>query len=237
MRSTGDLRFGERKARAWPQQSVICRKVCQRRAKSARGDRYAGRAAKFCDSSALKCTPRKDKTSQMRQGAAFTVLAICAGAMMLSACGHGGGPGGPRFARHGGPGDGPGGPETAGPPEGAQLKNFDLDGDGCLTRDELDRALHAEFAKYDMDRNGTLSAAETRPLNDQRRKEGSVLSPAFDWNADSRVDFKEFANQWLSLFDRLDADGDGSLTEHEMTRPSMGPPGGPGARGRVHHRR
>jgi Ca2+-binding EF-hand superfamily protein len=112
-----------------------------------------------------------------------------------------------------------------GPPEGAQLKLFDLDADGSVTRDEADRALHAQFAKYDIDKDSGLSAAEARALNDERRKQVNA-SPVFDWNADGRVDFKEYANQWLSLFDRLDANGDGMLTEQEMTRPQMGPPGG-----------
>ena len=112
-----------------------------------------------------------------------------------------------------------------GPPEGAQLKPFDLDGDGKLTRDELDRALHVEFATYDLDKDGNLSATEARALNDQRRKLTDGPSPVFDWNADGHVDFKEFANQRLALFDRTDTNGDGVLTEQEMTRPPMGPHG------------
>jgi len=137
-----------------------------------------------------------------------------------------GGPGGPH---------GPGGPDM-GPPEGAQLKIFDLDGDGRLTRDELARALRVSFATYDADKDTFLSATEARALNDLRRKESATASPVFDWNADGHVDFKEFANQQLSLFDRLDANEDGVLTEQEMMHPPMGPPGGmrggPGAPGR-----
>src|SRR6185369_14744916 len=119
---------------------------------------------------------------------AFTVLATFVAALALQGCGHGGpgGPGGPGGGpgsfRMGGPG-GPGGPGM-GPPEGLQLKVFDLDGDGQLTRDELDRALHIELAKYDTDKSGDLNALEARPLNDQRRAEGGTASPAFDWNAD-----------------------------------------------------
>src|SRR5258705_11741528 len=126
----------------------------------------------------------------------FTLLTIFAGLMLLQACGHGGpgGPGGgPGTRMMGGPG-GPGGPDM-GPPEGAQLKIFDLDGDGRVTRDELDRALHVELAKYDTDKDTFLNATEARALNDQRRKEAKGASPAFDWNADGHVDFKEFANQ------------------------------------------
>jgi Ca2+-binding EF-hand superfamily protein len=112
------------------------------------------------------------------------------------------------------------------PPEGVQLKIFDVDGDGKLTRDEVTRGLQIAFAQSDSDKDGSLNKVETRALNDQRRQQASTSSPVFDWNADGKVDFKEFANQQLALFDRLDADGDGMLTEQEMTRPQMGP-GGP----------
>jgi Ca2+-binding EF-hand superfamily protein len=161
----------------------------------------------------------------------FTVLAVFAGLSLLQGCGHDRGWGGGGGHRH--HGGGMGGPGGMGPPEGAQLKQFDLDGDGKLTRDELDRALHAEFAKWDKDKDGTLNTDEARALNDERRKTPNGLSPVFDWNADGRIDFKEFANQLLALFDRLDANSDGVLTEDEMMRPSMGGPrgGGPGGGG------
>jgi hypothetical protein len=170
----------------------------------------------------------------------FTVLAVFSGLTLLQACGHGG-PGGPG----GGPGTrmmgGPGGPHAPSgpgmsPSEGAQLKAFDLDGDERLARDELERALRVSLATYDTDKDTFLSAVEARALNDQRRKESRTASPVFDWNADGHVDFKEFANQQLALFDRLDADNDRVLTEQEMLRPAMGPPGGmrggSGAQGR-----
>ena len=157
----------------------------------------------------------------------FTVLTVFAGLSLLQACSHGGPGGGPGRHHMGGPGhEGPGGPMA--PPEGAQLKPFDLDGDGRLTRDELESALRVEFAKWDADKDGFLSPVEARVLNDERRKQPNGPSPAFDWNADGHIDFKEFANQWLALFDRLDVDGDRVLTEQEMMRPPMGPPGGMG---------
>ncbi len=160
----------------------------------------------------------------------FTVLAVCAGLSLLQGCGHdggwGGGGGGHRH--HGG---GMGGPGGGGPPEGAQLKQFDLDGDGKLTRDELVRALHIEFDKWDKDKDGVLSTEEARALNDARRKTPNGLSPVFDWNADGHIDFKEFSNQLLALFDRLDVDSDGVLTADEMNRPTMGGPGGGGPGG------
>jgi len=154
------------------------------------------------------------------------------------------GGGGPSRHGHGRHGDDAGSPAQqaqAGPKVGLQLKRFDLDGDGSVTKDELDRALHAEFAKYDVDHDGVLNAAETRTANAAIAGLADGSSPLFDWNADGHIDFKEYATQWLSLFDRLDVDHDGVVTPDEMTRPQGGPggprgQGGEGAPGGGRHR-
>ncbi len=144
---------------------------------------------------------------------------------------HGGG------GAQGGPG-GPAGQGGNGGAEIAQLKTYDANGDGTLTHDELVKGLHAEFDKFDLDHDGVLNATETRSLNDARRAKGYELSPAFDWNADGHVDFNEFANQTLSLFERLDVNGGGILTPDELTL-HQGPPGGgqggQGSGGGHHH--
>jgi EF hand domain-containing protein len=165
----------------------------------------------------MNCAASQGQRGELMQRSAFTVFATFAAVLALQGCGHHGGPG---EVRTGGPGG-----VAASPPEGLQLKVFDLDGDGRITRDELERALRIELAKYDTDKDGNLDRAEAGVLNDLRRAEGGTASPALDWNADGHVDFKEFANQWLSLFDRTDIDGDGVVTTREMS-PPLDPHGG-----------
>jgi len=157
-----------------------------------------------------------------KQSGVPTGLTIVAALLILQACAHDGAEG---RGRHRGdrPGDQANAEAHREPPAGLQLKYFDLNGDGQVTRDELDRGLHALFAKYDTDRDGVLSPVETRALNDALPKEIPGSSPVFDWNADGHVDFKEFSNQWISLFDRLDKNGDGVVTEEEMKTREGGP--------------
>ena len=107
-----------------------------------------------------------------------------------------------------------------------QLKHFDLDGDGQVTRDELTRALHADFDKYDGNHDGVLSVDEARALNETLPQRIPGASPVKDWNGDGHVDFNEYANQWLSLFERFDTNGDGIVTADEMSAGPMGPRGG-----------
>lgn len=142
------------------------------------------------------------------------MLMIAASLLALGACSHEGfgGHTGHRGER------GSGGPDTHGEPAaGQQLKHFDVDGDGNVTRAELDSGLHAMFIKYDSDHDGVLNATEARALNQALTTEIPGASPVLDWNADGHVDFSEFANQWLSLFERLDTNGDGVVTADEMT--------------------
>ncbi len=156
------------------------------------------------------------------QHLAIRALMTIASLLALGACSHEG------FGGHAGHrGEhGSGGPDTHGEPAaGLQLKHFDLDGDGNVSRVELDRGLHAMFAKYDVDHDSVLSATEARALNQALTTEIPGASPVLDWNADGHIDFNEFANQWLSLFERLDANSDGVVTAEEMT-PRMRTPGG-----------
>lgn len=168
---------------------------------------------------------------------ALTVLVGLFAVVALQGCasdggwGGGGGHGRHGHGRHGNDAGGPAQEAQAGPKEGLQLKRFDLDGDGSVTKDELDRALHAEFAKYDVDHDGVLNASEAGAANAAIAGLADGSSPVFDWNADGHIDFKEYSTQWLSLFDRLDTNQDGIVTPDEMTKPQHGPRGGQGGAG------
>ena len=115
---------------------------------------------------------------------------------------------------------GPGAPDApAGPPkrvpESAALKRFDADGDGNLTKDELEKTLIADFKKADVNADAKLDTVEARNLNESLRKERN-MSPVFDWNADGELVYSEFATQWRTLFDRADRDRDGIVSADEL---------------------
>jgi Ca2+-binding EF-hand superfamily protein len=100
-------------------------------------------------------------------------------------------------------------------PDSAKLARFDANDDGLVAGAELEQGLTADFKREDTNGDEALDVAETRVLNDRIRKEQSS-SPVFDWNADGRIVYTEFASQWRTLFQRSDVDGDGVVDEVEL---------------------
>lgn len=97
--------------------------------------------------------------------------------------------------------------------EAMALKRFAPSGD--LSKAMLEDALKAEFKKDDINGDGVLDTAETRAVNDQLRAEKN-MSPVFDWDADGKIEYAEFATQWRTLFDRADHDRNGIVDADEM---------------------
>ncbi|NOT42785.1 MAG: hypothetical protein HOP13_20085 [Alphaproteobacteria bacterium] len=119
-----------------------------------------------------------------------------------------------------------GGPDRAGPeagptdaakqpPEKARLSRFDTNTDGTVQKAELEETLKGDFKKEDLNGNEALDTAELRALNERLRADPGT-SPVFDWNADGRLVYTEFATQWRTLFDRTDRNGDGIVDADEI---------------------
>jgi hypothetical protein len=138
--------------------------------------------------------------------------AVVFAASMLAACSMLGGSGGGSVSRE---------PETASTighlaTECARLQPLYGPNDTELTREQMDAGLKAAFAKWDTDSNGELSSSETEPVNDQLRAENVGASPVTDWNADGRVDFKEFASGWRTMFDLCDSNRNKIVSLREL---------------------
>jgi Ca2+-binding EF-hand superfamily protein len=99
--------------------------------------------------------------------------------------------------------------------ESAALKRFDGDTNGSVTRSELEATLTADFKKEDVNADEQLDTGETRALNERLRQQAN-MSPVFDWNADGRLVYAEFATQWRTLFDRADRDRNGVIDAEEL---------------------
>ena len=96
------------------------------------------------------------------------------------------------------------------------LMKYDANHDGTLTRAELEAGLRAEFNAADKDHNGCLNTEEVQAINESRiSMDNSAASPLMDWNRDGCVDFREYATTMRSLFEQLDADGNGEITRQE----------------------
>ena len=148
------------------------------------------------------------------------MLAVAAAVLLAGCAGHRPGP-------EGGPG-GPGGRHEEEWHAPVQiLLRFDANHDGSVTRAEMEAGLKAEFAAADANHDGVLELDEVRAVNNKRWSEDqSAASPLVDWNHDGVVDFDEFAATARSLFDQMDANGDGVLSPKELKPRGSGP--GPG---------
>ena len=105
--------------------------------------------------------------------------------------------------------------KPARPPASMGLARFDVDSNGEVSKGELEQTLTADFKKDDANSDQSLDPAEARALNERLRQEPNT-SPVFDWNADGRLVFAEFATQWRTLFDRSDRNSDGIVDEEEL---------------------
>ena len=113
------------------------------------------------------------------------------------------------------------------------LLHDDFNHDGTITRGEMEKGLHEDFARDDTNHDGRLDEDEVRAVNQRRwAKDASTTSPLVDWNHDGYVDFQEFAAAPRSLFDELDSNSNGALSPAELkaARATPQPP-------RPHHAR
>jgi len=110
----------------------------------------------------------------------------------------------------------------------AILLKYDANHDGTLTKDELVAGLKADFAHYDTGHTGCLGPDQVEAINQERvALDQSTATPLQDWNQDGCIDYREFSTAAYSLFDQLDANGDGKITPQEFNpraRPAGGPP-------------
>jgi hypothetical protein len=101
------------------------------------------------------------------------------------------------------------------PTEKARLSRFDGNNDGLVQKAELEATLEADFKLDDANGNESLDPAEMRVVNERLRADAG-MSPIFDWNADGRLVYGEYATQWRTLFDRTDRNGDGAVDADEI---------------------
>jgi hypothetical protein len=98
----------------------------------------------------------------------------------------------------------------------------DSDGDGKLSLAEVDAFKAARFAEVDADGNGTVDAAELlahqeaqRMNRMQMRAEAMIQNR--DTDGDGVLSAEEMGNApRVSLFDRLDRDKDGAISQEEL---------------------
>lgn len=102
-------------------------------------------------------------------------------------------------------------------PAAGLVARHDANGDGTVTREELEAGLKQDFWQADTNRDGRLDPDEAAAVNQRRiRMDQSTAIPLIDWNQDGYIDFNEFASGVRSQFEQLDQNGDGKVTPEEF---------------------
>jgi hypothetical protein len=93
-----------------------------------------------------------------------------------------------------------------------RLVAMDANGDGAITRAEAEAARTAQFNRLDTDHDGYLSQAERAAAPGG----GRMLNQLPDGDSDGRISRTEMMAAPYRGFDRLDADGNGTLSAQEI---------------------
>jgi Ca2+-binding EF-hand superfamily protein len=107
------------------------------------------------------------------------------------------------------------------------FSQLDADGDGQITKAEMQQHHMARFSKVDTDQDGVLSRAELEAEGRQRVEEHvSRMIERHDANGDGVLSPDEMARPEKAgkMFERLDADNSGGISEAEFkeVRAKMG---------------
>lgn len=117
--------------------------------------------------------------------------------------------------------------QDAPPPAGNfprfDLKQFDTDGDGKVSLAEIQQQRKAEADALDANHDGKLSfdelvAGELREVQPRIEARVKARIEALDTDGDGMLSAAELATppMGMRMFERLDADNDGTVTEEEM---------------------
>lgn len=98
------------------------------------------------------------------------------------------------------------------------FEDLDANGDGQLTKNEMQAHMKARFDAADSDGNGVLSRAEMEARGHEKAaKRAGKMIERLDKDGDGGVSFEEAqARRGGKMFDRADADGDGAISQAEF---------------------
>ncbi|MEM6759360.1 MAG: EF-hand domain-containing protein [Pseudomonadota bacterium] len=103
--------------------------------------------------------------------------------------------------------------------QGPDFATLDQDGNGVLTREEMQAAAQARFDRIDQNGNGQLSQAEIEAQSTSRAaRRAERMIARLDSNGDGQLSAQELAERrdTARAFDRIDRDNSGTITQAEF---------------------
>lgn len=99
------------------------------------------------------------------------------------------------------------------------FETFDLDGDGTITRDELEQAIAGRVDAHDANGDGTLDLEEYEGLFLEMTRPFMVRSFQFlDRDGSGSIDADDIERPLGRMFDRADRDGSGEISRSDLMR-------------------
>ncbi len=118
---------------------------------------------------------------------------------------------------------------AAGRARGGFFERLDGNGDGTLTADELPEEMRERIMGADADGDGAVSREEMQQMRPRGGRRGGTLFERFDADDDGTLTAAELPGEMASRIMEADANGDGRLTREELEQARPG--GGRGGRG------
>ena len=102
-----------------------------------------------------------------------------------------------------------------------RLQSVDTNADQMISRDEINTYRMTKFSEIDIDADGLLSADEVSEYRERMRTQRRAARrarhfAARDLDSDGMLNPEEFVSGRMRWFERLDADGDGSISAQEI---------------------
>ena len=98
----------------------------------------------------------------------------------------------------------------------AMMEQFDLNKDGNLTQAEIDQARKDKFGKFDANKDGKLSLKEFEALWLETTQQQMVRSfQRLDPNGDASVTAEEYSKPYQRMVERADRNGDGQINKDD----------------------
>lgn len=107
----------------------------------------------------------------------------------------------------------------SGGPRGMQhdwFDQMDANGDGVLTKEEVEHFQAERFQRMDTDGDGVLSVEEL--YNGLQRERAERLHQWMDRDGDGQVSREEFNAMRMKMFSRMDKNNDGTIKKEDLRR-------------------